>query len=33
MTTQRSGLSIQVTEEFVKQELAKMGPDASHDWW
>ncbi|CAK0784321.1 hypothetical protein CVIRNUC_007525 [Coccomyxa viridis] len=27
------GPSIPITEEFVKQELASLGPDASHDWW
>ncbi len=26
-------LDVIVTEKFVRQELIKLGPDASHDWW
>ncbi|CAL5229842.1 g13251 [Coccomyxa viridis] len=33
MTSEQKGLDIQITEDFVKQELARLGPDASHDWW
>ena len=33
MTHRSLGPSVPITEEFVKQELASLGPDASHDWW
>lgn len=26
-------MQVAATEAFVRQELARLGPDASHDWW